>query len=168
MEIKDFTLNEENSWKAFETDIDIWGEKVSILIDIDDMPVNEDSLKFFLPEINRKIQFIESHKNEIYKAMLDDGMLECAEDWASSGEEDEDEEECYIMEDGQKVYLPISEEDFFKSLHLDGININLSKNDDIKSFADMFFHCDPDYFAYHSIEVFVDEDDNIKCNGLAG
>lgn len=168
MEIKDFVINEENSWKTFEAEAVVWGEKVSIIADADDMPANEDTIRTILPEINRKIQFINDNRKAIEKCMIDDGMLELAEDWASSAEEDETEEDCYIMEDGQKVYLPISEDDFLKSLCFDGVNISLSEDSSIKSIADLFFYCKPDYFAYHVIEVFIDENDNIKCNGLAG
>ena len=167
MEIKDFVINEENSWKTFTADTVIWGEKVSIIADADDMPANEDTLKTILPEINRRIEFIEKNRRAIEKCMLDDGMIECAEDWVSSAEEDETEEDCYIMEDGQKVYIPISEDDFLKSLHFDGLNLSFSKENE-KGFSDLFFYCKPDYFAYHVIEIFIDENDNIKCNGLAG
>jgi hypothetical protein len=167
MEIKDFVINEENSYKVFEADTFIWCENVSILLDFGDIPANEAALKAILPEINRKIQFINDNRKAIEQSMLDDDMVELAEDWASSAEEDENEEDCYIMEDGQKVCLPISEEDFLKSLHFDGLNLSFSKDTE-KSFADLFFSCNPDYFAHHSIEIFIDEDDNIKCNSLIG
>lgn len=117
--------------------------------------------------IKEKIEWINNNRNKIEKALLDDGMVELAEDWASSSEEAEDEEqECYIMDDGTKVFIPITEEDFCNSLHLDGFTIYCDSEKDIS--VDVFLFCKPDYFAYHSIELFVNEDNTIDVNGLAG
>ena len=98
--------------------------------------------------------------------LIDDGMLELAEDWASSAEEAEDEEqECYVMEDGEKVFFPISEKDFTDSLYVESITMNIENNE---ISLEIFFCCSPDYFAGHCIIVEVDRDGNITSQSLAG
>lgn len=162
MRINDF---KESDVFDFEAKSDIWGDSVSIGVDCDGS-----SLEIMLPMINRLAEFINKNKGAVVRALVEDGMLETAEDWASSAEEAEDsteDHECYIMEDGTRVYLPITEEDFAASLHMDGMSVYYDdEKDDIS--ADVFFVCTPDYFAYHCIEVFMDSKGNIDVNGLAG
>ncbi len=162
MEIKDFVPLEIFS---YEGDTTIWGEKVGIGVDC-----NGSTLEAMLPKINKLAEFLDKNKGAVVKALVDDDFLSLAEDWASSAEEAEDsteEHECYIMEDGTKVYLPITEEDFAASLHLGGITVYYDpEKDDIS--ADVFLDCKPDYFAYHSIVIFMDSEGNIDVNGLAG
>ncbi len=162
MEIKDFKNSE---IFTVEGDALIWREKVGIGVDCTDS-----TLEDMLPKINRLIEFLDKNKDAVVKALVEDGMLETAEDWASSAEEAEDsteEHECYIMEDGTRVYLPITEEDFAASLHFNGISVYFDdEKNDIS--ADVFLDCSPDYFACHSIEIFMDSMGNIKVNGLAG
>lgn len=162
MEIKDFAPSEIFN---FEGNAEIWGEQVGISVDCAGSTLEE-----MLPKINKLIEFLCSGKDKVVKALVEKGMLETAEDWASSAEEAEEsteEHECYIMEDGAKVYLPITEEDFTGSLHFDGISVYYDdENDDIS--ASVYFVCQPDYFAYHCIETFMDSKGNIDVNGLAG
>lgn len=162
MEIKDFKPTEIFS---YEGDTTIWSEKVGIGVDCDGSTLEE-----MLPKINKLAEFLDKNKEAVVKALVEDGMLETAEDWASSAEEAEDsteDNECYIMEDGTRVYFPITEEDFAASLHLEGISVYYDdEKDDIS--ADVFLCCKPDYFAYHSIEIFMDSKGNIEVNGLAG
>lgn len=120
----------------------------------------------FLPQIKDKLKWIEDNSQTIEKVLIDDGMLELAEDWASSAEEAEDEEqECYVMEDGEKVFFPISEKDFTDSLYVESITMNIENNE---ISLEIFFCCSPDYFAGHCIIVEVDRDGNITSQSLAG
>lgn len=163
MTINDFITDDVFDYSAKTT---IWGqENISIGVDCDGS-----SLEEMLPKINKLIQFLDSGKDKIVAALVEDDFLSLAEDWASSAEEAEDsteERECYIMEDGTKVYLPITEEDFAASLGFDGISIYYDdETDDIS--ASVYLVCQPDYFAYHCIEIFVEGNGEIKVNGLAG
>ena len=162
MEIKDFTKSDVFDFECRTT---IWGDELGIGVDCDGS-----SLEDMLPMINRLTEFLEQNKKKVVAALVEDDFLSLAEDWASSAEEAEDsteENECYIMEDGTRVYLPITEEDFAASLHFDGISVYYDdEQDDIS--ADVFLVCNPDYFAYHCIEIFVDGKGNIDVNGLAG
>ena len=162
MQIKDF---KDSDVFDFEAQTEIWGDSVGVGVDCDGS-----SLETMLPMINRLAEFINKNKSVVVRTLVDDGMLETAEDWVSSAEEAEDstaERECYIMEDGTKVYLPITEEDVAASLRMDGMSVYYDyEKEDIS--ADVFFICKPDYFAYHCIEVFMDSKGNIDVNGLAG
>jgi hypothetical protein len=97
-------------------------------------------------------------------------MLALAEEWVESSGEAEgrtDGRKGYLVDDETVVYLPISEKEFAESLNFDTIDISYDeKEDDIS--AHIFINCDPDYFADHSIEVYMDSKGNIDVIGLAG
>lgn len=164
MNLEDF---EKDDTFAFKTTCNLWGENTEVFIDLFSEDELEAKLKEFLPIIEEKIIWIDRNRNIIEKELINDDMVGLAEDWASSAEEAEDEEvECYIMEDGQKVFLPISNEDFCNSLKISGITMNCHEKEDV--WMEMFLICDPDYFAYHAIYVIIDANMNVKSNGLAG
>jgi len=148
---------------SVETLFSIWKNDLTDLY----IDTEEDfKIDSFLPQIKNKLKWIEDNSYAIEKFLIDDGMLELAENWASSAEEAEDEEqECYIMEDGEKVFFPISEKDFINSLYIESITMNIEE-DNISS--EIFFCCSPDYFAGHCIIVEVDKDGNITNQSLAG
>ena len=162
MTVKDITESEVFDYEAKS---EIWGEQVGIGIDCDGS-----SLGAMLPLIEKLTDFLDKNKDKVVAALVDDDFLSLAEDWASSAEEAEDsteERECYIMEDGAKVYLPITEDDFAASLHFDGISVYFDDDaDDIS--ASVYLICQPDYFAYHCIEIFIESGMVINVNGLAG
>ena len=162
MTVKDITESEVFDYEAKS---EIWGEQVGIGIDCDGS-----SLDAMLPLIEKLTDFLDQNKDKVVAALVDDDFLSLAEDWASSAEEAEDsteERECYIMEDGAKVYLPITEDDFAASLHFDGISVYFDDDaDDIS--ASVYLICQPDYFAYHCIEIFIESGMVINVNGLAG
>ncbi len=149
----------------YEAETSVWGDAVGIGVDC-----HGSTLEAMIPMINRLVDFLDNNKDKLVKALVEDDFLSLAEDWASSAEEAEDsteECECYIMEDGARVYLPISEEDFAHSLHFNGISVYFDdETGDIS--ASIYLVCIPDYFAYHCIEIFVEGDHTIKVNGLAG
>lgn len=163
MTIKDFIADDVFDFAGSTT---IWGqEKVVVGVECYGSTLEE-----MLPKINKLIQFLDGGKEKIVAALIEDDFLSLAEDWASSAEEAEDsteEHECYIMDDGTKVYLPITEEDFANSLGFDGISVYYDdETEDIS--ASVYLVCNPDYFAYHCIEIFVEGSGEIKVNGLAG
>ncbi len=166
MNTTDFVKGEFNAFSGKTT---VWGrEAVEIYVNFtDDAKGCEDEyLAINIALINNKLEWIENNRHLIEQALLDDDMLAMAEDWASSAEEVEDEEqECYIMEDGQKVFLPISEEDFCLSLYFEAINISF---DGENPEAELVLLCNPDYFAGHCILATVDAENRVECNSLAG
>ena len=144
----------------------VWGEEATILVDR-----GKRSLEEMLPLINKLVEFLNHHKDAFVKALIDDGMLELAEEWVSSCEDEAEdstkERRGYMVDDETAVYLPISEADFAASLEFDTIDISYDEEaEDIS--AHIFINCDPDYFADHSIEIYMDSKGNIDVIGLAG
>ncbi len=143
----------------------VWGEETTILVDR-----GKRSLEEMLPLINKLVESL-NNKDAFVKALIDDGMLALAEEWVSSCEDEAEdstkERRGYMVDDETAVYLPISEKDFAASLEFDTIDISYDeKAEDIS--AHIFINCDPDYFADHSIEVYMDSKGNIDVIGLAG
>ena len=143
----------------------VWGEEATILVDR-----GKRSLEEMLPLINKLVESL-NNKDAFVKALIDDGMLALAEEWVSSCEDEAEdstkERRGYMVDDETAVYLPISEKDFAASLEFDTIDISYDEEaEDIS--AHIFINCDPDYFADHSIEVYMDSKGNIDVIGLAG
>ncbi|ACD23046.1 DUF2262 domain-containing protein [Clostridium botulinum] len=168
MNIKEF---EKSDVFTFEAKCTLWNkENIGFGVDFPDERKGEnlEILSKHLSDIEKQLKWIEENRRCIEKTLLDDDMVSLAEDWASSSEEAEDEEqECYLMEDDQKVFLPISDEDFCKSLYIDGFSINFEDGWD-KPNIDLYLCCSPDYFAYHCISISIDENKSVECNNLAG
>jgi len=143
----------------------VWGEEATILVDR-----GKRSLEEMLPLINKLVESL-NNKDAFVKALIDDGMLALAEEWVSSCEDEAEdsttERRGYMVDDETAVYLPISEADFAASLEFDTIDISYDeKAEDIS--AHIFINCDPDYFADHSIEIYMDSKGNVDVIGLAG
>ena len=143
----------------------VWGEEATILVDR-----GKRSLEEMLPLINKFVESL-NNKDAFVKALIDDGMLALAEEWVSScvdeAEDSTEERRGYMVDDETAVYLPISEKDFAASLEFDTIDISYDEEaEDIS--AHIFINCDPDYFADHSIEIYMDSKGKIEIIGLAG
>lgn len=147
----------------------LWGKQttfsVSLEKPLDTLEIQE---KHSLVKIvSKEIDWLENNKDKIVTALITGGMLDLAEDWASSAQEVEGKKECYEMEDGQQVQLPISPQDFSNSLFFNSLGIDFEE--DLSKFSlSLYVNCRPDYFAYHSIEVFIESNHEIRVNGLAG
>ena len=88
-----------------------------------------------------------------------------AEDWASSAEPAEDEtQECYLMENGAKVFLPITKEDFAASLRYVSVTVYAGENISLE----LYLGCEPDYFAGHSIGMKIGADHTLEGGDLWG
>lgn len=161
LELEDF----KNDGKYSHANAFVWGEETSVLVNI-----KTRSLEEMLPLIQKLIAFLNKEKDAFVKALIDEGMLKLAEEWVESSGEPEgrtDGRKGYLVDDETVVYLPISEKEFAESLNFDTIDISYSeKSDDIS--AHIFINCDPDYFADHSIEIYMDSKGNVDVVGLAG
>ncbi len=168
MQIQDFQTGSLSDFAGTTT---VWGrEKVEIMVDFEKDFEQDTFPPELLPALNARLDWLEHARQVIVDALLEDGMLELAEDWASSAEQAEDEEqECYIMEDGQKVFLPITEEDFFNSLRMDSVVFQVSWDGTVPVLSlDLYMHCNPDYFACHSVLAYVEPDGTVTSGSLAG
>lgn len=156
--VEDFICDDESYeaiFSIFEKD------KVSLNIYMED----DSELKDYLPQIKENLKWLEENREKVSAVLLEDGIVELAEEWAAGGIPSEEEEECYFIEDGEKVYLPITKEDFLKSLYPEGISVTIDSESII---MEIYLCCYPDYFAGHCIIVEIDADKNIICNSLAG
>ena len=161
LELEDF----KNDGKYSHANAFVWGEETSVLVNI-----KTRSLEEMLPLIQKLIAFLNKEKDAFVKVLIDEGMLKLAEEWVESSGEAEgrtDGRKSYLVDDETVVYLPISEKEFAASLEFDTIDISYDEEaEDIS--AHIFINCDPDYFADHSIEVYMDSKGNVDVIGLAG
>ncbi|ORX84296.1 hypothetical protein BCR32DRAFT_291441 [Anaeromyces robustus] len=153
--------------------VKLWGKKKILCVEFDDDSVIDDSviddtfLNSLLSIIESKILFINEQRSKIEQVLIEDGGVELAESWASSALEDSENEDCYIMEDGQKVYLPITEEYFKNSLYISEGSITIKDSlDDVE--IRIFVECNPDFFSGHAFQMFIDKNNEISSNGLCG
>ena len=152
IEIKNLALDKLFSY--FGT-CSIWNRETSIYIDFDKAENKSELLAKYLPLLEKYLGWLSQHRKDIVQALIDDEYLDCANEWASYAELAEDEEqECYIMEDGQKVFLPITEEDFSNSLYLNEILFNCCEGEH-EIILHLYFICSPDYFAGHAIIISI-------------
>lgn len=65
-------------------------------------------------DIIRITKFVEENKSIIQETLFNDDILELAENITSSATLLEcASDECYILDDGSKVYFPITKDNFF-------------------------------------------------------
>lgn len=157
LETKDFFETED----SYESLFSIFNrDKVALSI----LSEDEINLDEKLEEIKNNLKWLEENKSKLEDVLLANGVIELAEKWVTSGVPVTDEEqECYMVEDNEKVYLPITKEAFIKSLYPESINIIF---DEEKINIEIYFYCYPDYFAGHSIMLEIDSEKNIYCPDL--
>ncbi len=174
IKIEDFEINNNMGSAEFEVNAVIWDSYISISLDVDlkdEDTFDNNKIKNYIEEFKKNLLWLENNKKAVFDALVDDDMLELAEEWAESSEE--------TIIDGQKVYvdgddifkLPISEEEFYKSLYFNSIGIRIDEDKEImdsRIMIEVFIDTKPDYFAGHSMEVTITDDYKISVNGLAG
>lgn len=151
---------------AFTATADVWdGEaRVNIVLD-DDTSRGSHTIERVIPQLDKLAQKIDIRRRRIEDALLRGGWLETAEDWASMGKVSKREKGCYIMDSGEKVYLPLSEDDFCGSLLIESICVYFDEELDINDVT-LYIVCQPDYFAGRAITVLLDSDGGIQIKGL--
>lgn len=160
---------EESLTNYYVFSVVLWDKKVPFSVSLE-KPLEKLTIqeKYLLVKVvTKEVNWIENNKKKLVAGLVKAGMVELAEDWASSAEEVEGKEECYEVEDGMQVQLPISEADFADSLYFNSLGINFESELAIFSMS-MFFECSPDYFAGHSINVSYDSNHVIDIGGLFG
>lgn len=156
---------------TIEGEVSVWNNTMDADVVID-FGAEEKCDVLFLncqTDIEQKIIWLQTHKIEICNALINDGtMLPYVEEWVSQLERAEDEEsECYISLDGDKIYLPVTEDAFLESLQVDCIKMDARKGIDFLTIhALLSFH--PDYFMGHGLEIMIHEDETIEDCGLFG
>ena len=138
----------------------IWNHNTSIAIIFGDIENKQELLIDYLPLLEKYLGWLNQYKKNIVQALIDDNYLKGANQWTAWAKKEEDQEkECYIIK-GQKIFLPITEEDFANSLYLDWISFDCAEGKN-KITMELFLTCSPDYFSGHTIIVFIAQDRTI-------
>lgn len=137
----------------FAATADIWGEQAELLVDLNNDEEYAMALRGYINPVNAKLKWLEENREAVVKCMIDAGMIAMAEHRVGN------------MEAHGGFELPISEEVFGKSLHLDEI-IACCDEGHSNVTLDCYFVCGPDYFSGQRIEVFVNPDLSLYCNSV--
>ena len=163
VELKDFSESDDEN--EYDACANLWDKNLYISVTADILPLED-----MIPMINDMLRGLNSQKEAFFNDLVD-SYLPQAEDWVlnlceESEEDSTDEKRCFITDDYNEIYLPISKEDFLDSLNL-SIYVSYDK-DESDILVDGYINCEPDYFAGHSIEFIVDGKGNFEIEGLAG
>ena len=169
--IDDFEI-EKNDWGYYFTaNIDFLGQNSELLLNYDtEEEISEVELKDILSRSLEKISNIlekaEKNKPQFMKLLKEKDYINLATEWVEGAEEVEEEENCYLIDDN-KVYTPITEEDFEKSMNFGEIATDIYSDGETEDMS-IYITFEPDYFAGHCIECYIEENGNFLVNGLAG
>ena len=161
-----------SNYSSFEAKIDIWKKETVLFIDfsninsIDEKSKNDNEyLEKFLNIIQNELHWIENNKNKIDDLLIEENIIELAENIVSSGHLLRcADEESYLLDDGSKINFPITEDNLTESLCIESVSINFDgKNLDS---IELILFCSPDYFNGQSFLIIIDKNKNIQFNGL--
>lgn len=135
----------------------------------------QEALSCFAEGADRCLGWLNVHQGEVFAAIEQAGLYNDVPGWLDGLETVEEDGVSYaVLYDNSRLPLPYRREDFFAGI----VPGWLSFSADHKStgfILDMFLNVEPDVFAGHSLEVFLDgdfqnggTDYKITVNGLAG
>lgn len=169
--IDDFGI-EKNDWGYYFTaNIDFLGQNSELLLNYDtEDEISEIELKDILnkslEKINNMLEKAEKNKSHLMELLKEKDYINLATEWVQGAEEVEKEENCYLIDDN-KVYTPITEKDFEKSMNFGEIATDIYSDGETEDMS-VYITFEPDYFAGHCIECYIEENGNFLVNGLAG
>lgn len=169
--IDDFGI-EKNDWGYYFTaNIDFLGQNSELLLNYDtEDEISEIELKDILNKslerINNMLEKAEKNKPHLMELLKEKDYINLATEWVQGAEEVEKEENCYLIDDN-KVYTPITEKDFEKSMNFGEIATDIYSDGETEDMS-VYITFEPDYFAGHCIECYIEENGNFLVNGLAG
>lgn len=169
---------QEEFWDEYSQEFrcTLWGTEAGFSISYhNDGQDCQEVLPRYAEAADRCIGWLDAHQAEVFAAIDQEGLYDYVPDWLDGLETVEEDGITYaVLYDDSRLSLPYRKEDFFASI----VPGWLSFSADHKSTSfilDMFLNVEPDIFAGHSIEVFVDgdfgsaaADYKITVNGLAG
>ena len=169
--IDDFEI-EKNDWGYYFTaNINFLGQNSELLLNYDtEEEISEVELKDILSKslekINNMLEKAEKNKPQLMELLKEKDYINLATEWVQGAEEVEEEENCYLIDDN-KVYTPITEEDFEKSMNFGEIATDIYSDGETEDMS-IYITFEPDYFVVHCIECYIEENGNFLVNGLAG
>lgn len=137
----------------FEASAEIWGERADIFADLDNSEEYASALRGYINPVNAKLKWLDENREAVVKCIIDAGMISMAEHRISN------------MEEQNGFTLPVDEEYFANSLHIDEI-IACCDEGPSNVTLDCYFVCEPDFFSGQRIEVFVNPDLSLYCNSV--
>lgn len=152
----------------------IWDNYISVLLKIslrENDIFDNDKIEGYIEEFKRALFWFENNKNKVFDALVKYGMTKLAEEWVEGSEQVEVDGENFFA-DGEILFkLPISEKDFYKSLYLNGMDIEIDEGMEVMNsriLIEAFIDTKPDYFGGHSMQVMVIDGNEIVVRGITG
>ena len=176
LRVEDFEI-EENEWGYIcSTYLDFWEEEIGVTLDLDynikdEKELSEKEIREViekaLKNLNPLLKKAENNRNQLIELLKEKDYIELANEWIAGAEEVEGKEGYYLIDD-EEVHIPITEEEFEKSISCrGGIGATIGLDGELE-FISIYLVFEPDYFAGHCIECYIEEDGNFSLNGLAG
>lgn len=161
---KDFQKDADGAYSC-EQKIRIWGVTTTLYASFRENPeYREWTLEKYISQLSAHIQWIDGHEKEIEQEMLNKKMVELANYWMEGQEvTDEEGQTYYELDDGNSFPYPITEAVFLESLYVQSVRIENSTPQ--KARISFFFGTEPDFFAFHSIEVIIYADTDTHKTG---
>ena len=149
--------------ERYEANLRLWKGKGTLVISID----SPDSLKQHLPAIKKHLAWLEKNKKNLFNEIATDKSIANANNWRSCSEAGEP----YYEINGRRFTAEITKEIFIEALDKCQCDISLEISDNQYYFSLYLITTQPDLFAGHAIQVFLDViDDRYKyeVGDLAG
>ena len=172
--VDDFGI-EKNDWGYYFTaNINFLGQNSGLLLNYDtEDEVSEIELKDILnkslEKINNILEKAEKNRSQHMELLKEKDYINLATKcvkWEECGIKVEEEENCYLIND-TKVYTPITEENFEKSMNFGEIATDIYSDGETEDMS-IYITFEPDYFVGHCIECYIEENGNSPVNGLVG
>lgn len=125
----------------------------------------EAGLKKHFPFLRETLEWLNNNQDEIEKTLVEADIPKLAGEWAAKGRKIEnDSGECYMLNDGETVIVPVTEKAFCESIYYDGISIDM---DLPQTEIFLYIRTSPDYFDGRYITIYIDCDKNIIFHELS-
>ena len=176
LRVDDFAIEEHEWGYVFPTYFDFWEDEVGVTLDLDynikdEKELSEEEIREViekaLKNLNPLLKKAESNRNQLIELLKEKNYIELANEWIAGAEEVEGKEGYYLIDD-EEVHIPITEEEFEKSISCrGGIGATIGLDGEL-DFISIYLVFEPDYFAGYCIEGYINEDGSFSVNGLAG
>ena len=176
LRVDDFEIEDTEWGYVFSTYFDFWEDEVGVTLDLDynikdEKELSEEEIREViekaLKNLNPLLKKAESNRNQLIELLKEKNYIELANEWIAGAEEVEGKEGYYLIDD-EEVHIPITEEEFEKSISCrGGIGATIGLDGEL-DFISIYLVFEPDYFAGYCIEGYINEDGSFSVNGLAG
>lgn len=161
--IKDFY---ESDYFSYESECCLWKKKnIPLIIDFGYEADKSEMLIKYEDKINEILNWINKNKKAVCDFLIENQCITLAEELVLGNEKIK--ENSYKNDFGDTINIPITDEEFCKAMHLDSVLIDFEE-DESKPDTTMHILFKPDYFAGHSLIIYLDGDKNIEYGDFTG